>query len=107
MAATVIGKNIRKYRKASGLTIEKLAQSIGSLPPYVWRLENRTPKNPSREKLAEIARVLNIPIESLYSENELDSDSDDEFYWKKFKSLNSISKTKVKRVIDMEKELPS
>jgi len=104
MTATIVGKNIRKYRKASGLTIEKLAHAIDSLPPYVWRLENRTPKNPSRQKLVRIANVLNVPIELLYSEKELDFETDDKHYWEKFRVLSSSAKIRIKRAIDTEAE---
>ena len=68
---TAIGKNIRKYRRANDLTIEQLAKAIGSQTAYVWKLENRTPKNPSRLKLEAIAETLKISVEKLYSKNDV------------------------------------
>ena len=98
-----LGKNIRKFRRASDLTIEQLATAIGSQSAYVWKLENRTPKNPSRQKIQAIAKTLSITVEQLYSEENIyDFDnSEDKAYFDKFMKLDSDSKYKIKQIIDI------
>ena len=98
---TAIGKNIRKYRRANDLTIEQLAKAIGSQAAYVWKLENRTPKNPSRLKLEAIAETLKISVEKLYSKNDVaDKPNGDDAYWQKFLGIDEDSKAIVKQIID-------
>jgi len=101
MAVNAIGHNIRKYRNNAGLSIERLAQMIDSMPQYVWKLENRTPQNPSRQKLKLIASALNIPLEYLYLDGEISIEVDDEIYMRKFKSLDAEAKVKIKKIIDI------
>ena len=84
------------------MTAAQLALKIGSKREYITKLENKTPKNPSREKLLAIAKALNISVESLYSENDfVSNDLDDKVYFEKFMMLDEEAKIKVKQIIDI------
>jgi len=56
----LVGKNLRKYRKASGYSQESLAHEIDLHRTYVSGIE-RGIRNPSIESLAKLAKALGIP----------------------------------------------
>lgn len=59
------GDKLRKRRLEKKLTLEALAEMIGSTKAYVWQLENKKPARPSGEFLLKIASVLDISAEFL------------------------------------------
>lgn len=59
------GEKLRKRRTEMGLTLEALADRIGTTKAYIWQLENKTPARPSGELLLKIASVLDISAEFL------------------------------------------
>ena len=61
-----IGERIRSYRKKNGYTQEQLAFTISTSTAYISYIE-RAIKKPSLQKLAQIAEVFGIPIDSLIS----------------------------------------
>ena len=61
----VVGKNVRRLRKAQGLTQEELAHGAGIDTRYVGGIE-RGEENPSVAVLGRIAQVLGVhPTELL------------------------------------------
>lgn len=60
-----IGENIRKYRKAKGLTQTELAKKLGTTQFVITNYE-RGRNNPTAARLPEIAKALNVPLEALY-----------------------------------------
>ncbi|AVF03293.1 MULTISPECIES: helix-turn-helix domain-containing protein [Devosia] len=56
----VFGEKLRKRRIEKALTLEGLADKIGSTKAYVWQLENKRPARPSGELLLKIASVLEV-----------------------------------------------
>jgi transcriptional regulator with XRE-family HTH domain len=59
-----MGLNIRKLRKAKGLTQEKLAEMAGISYKYLGEIE-RGETNPSIDTIFRIAQGLNIPVEQI------------------------------------------
>lgn len=59
------GEKLRRRRLELGLTLDQLAEKIGSRKAYVWQLENKKPAKPSGELLLKIANVLDISAEYL------------------------------------------
>jgi len=97
-----IGQNIRRLRIEQNLTIEKLANMVGSHKGYIWKLENKTPDNPSSQKLKAIADVLNVSVTYLMAENPGEPDREqDAFYWEKYKKFDPKTRQKVRQFIDM------
>ena len=76
---SIIGKNIKKYRKlynknGNNMTQEKLAELINVSVSHISSLEsNKTKKGISISNLYKISLVLDIPIQSL-----LEDDYEDE-----------------------------
>lgn len=60
-----IGANIRKVRKALGLTQEKVAERAGIEPPFFGQIE-RGVGIPSIKSLTKIADALGIDVADLY-----------------------------------------
>lgn len=71
---TQLGKRIRKLREQNDLTLESLANQIGSAKSYVWKLENRTPESPSANKLKQIASVFGMSLAELLEEEPANND---------------------------------
>lgn len=60
----ILGKNIKKYRQAKGLSQEKLAEFVDLSREYVVRVESGL-KRISLKKLFEIADILEVNCSDL------------------------------------------
>ena len=58
-------ENIRKFRKAMGLTQTQLAEKLGTTQHVITNYE-RGLRNPAAAKMPEIARALTVSLEELY-----------------------------------------
>lgn len=58
----IVGKRIRKARKAKNLTLEELAECCGLHPAYIGQLE-RGERNATIATLESVSYALNVPIE--------------------------------------------
>ena len=63
--SAIFGEKLRSRRIEKGLTLEALAEKVGTTKAYVWQLENKKPAKPSGELLLKIADVLDISAEFL------------------------------------------
>ena len=60
----IVGKNIRTYRTSAGMTLEELAEKAEMSWPYLSEVE-RGRENISLDKLARLARALNVTLSKL------------------------------------------
>lgn len=60
----IVGKNIRGCRTNAGLTLEELAEKADMSWPYLSEIE-RGRENISLDKLARLARALNVSLSDL------------------------------------------
>ena len=98
----LLGVKIKELRKAKGLTLEQLAEQIGSGKSYIWGLENRGVKRPSAEKLAAIARALDTTTGYLV-DNGMTEPTDEvkrEAFFRKFQGLSPEDQRKIEDIID-------
>ena len=63
--AKILGKRIRSYRTALGLSQEKLAELSGCHHTYIGQIE-RGEKNATIESIEKIAAALNVPLSKLF-----------------------------------------
>lgn len=63
--AKAIGKRIRNYRTAQGLSQEQLAERAGCHHTYIGQLE-RGEKNATVESIEKIAAALNVSLSTLF-----------------------------------------
>ena len=64
-----IGKQMRSFRKQSGLTLTQLAKAANMSVPMISKIENGQ-TSPSLSTLQSIALAMNIPITSLFRQFE-------------------------------------
>ena len=58
---------VKELREERGMTQEELSRLSGISRATIWALETADDKATSTKTLAEIAQVLNVPIEALFS----------------------------------------
>ncbi len=63
--AKMIGKRIRNYRTAKGLSQEKLAEMSGCHATYIGQIE-RGEKNATVESIEKISSALQVPLSQLF-----------------------------------------
>ena len=98
--ANVLGAKIKELRKAKALTLEQLAEKIGSGKSYIWEIENKGVKRPSAEKLAAIAKSLDVTTDYLIddTQTEVSDDLEKEVFYRK---LGQLDKGDQDRIMDM------
>ena len=58
--ATPLGDKIRKLRRDRKMSMEALAAAAEMSKSYVWELENNDDANPTMDKVARLAKVLDV-----------------------------------------------
>lgn len=69
---TIIGKNIKKYRKRKGITQRVLAERLLLSDSFIAKLESITPQTISIDTLLLIADELEEPITSFFDGKVMD-----------------------------------
>lgn len=64
-----VGKNIKKFRKLSGLTQRQLADKLLLSESFIAKLESTTHQTISLDTLEQISNVLNIDIRDLFNKD--------------------------------------
>lgn len=98
-----LGEKIRKRRTELDMSLHQLATLTDSSKGYLWELENRDKPNPSVDKLARIAAALKVTAEFLQDSNELSPDENvkDLAFFRKYQTLDSKAKEKVRKLLDI------
>ena len=63
------GRKIKELRIEKKLTLDELAEMIGSKKTYVWQLENKTPARPSGKLLLDLAKALGVSPDFLIDDS--------------------------------------
>lgn len=100
--ANVLGAKIKELRKEKALTLEQLAEKIGSGKSYIWEIENKGVKRPSAEKLAAIAKALDVTTDYLIddTQTEVSDDLEKEVFYRKLGQLDKGDKDRIMDMID-------
>lgn len=61
---TGFGEKLRKLRQDKKMSLDEMAEATKSSKSYLWELEKGT-KNPSAEKLAELAKFFGVTLDYL------------------------------------------
>ncbi len=68
----IVVNNIKKYRKAKGITQQELANLTGYSYSYIKKIEGpNSPKNFSILTLYNISKALDVDIKCLFEENNI------------------------------------
>lgn len=97
-----LGQKIKELRTKKGLTLEQLAQATGSSKSYIWELENKNPPRPSAEKLAEIAKALEVTTDYLIGRDQTLQEAEDIAFFRDYSGLPEPTRRKIR---DMAKIL--
>ena len=97
-----LGIKIKQLRQQKGFTLEQLAGLIGSGKSYIWEIENKGVKRPSAEKLAAIARALDVTTDFLIDDKQkkITDDEQKEIFFRKLQQLNKKDRDKIMDIID-------
>jgi len=100
---TPLGERVREMRKKRGLTLEGLAERVGSSKSYMWEIENKDVTRPSAEKLALIATALDTTVEYLLAGdgNQKEEDAEDIAFYRKYKKLDAPVKERLRKMLDI------
>lgn len=100
-----IGKNIRKYRKLKGLTLEKLADVLDTDTNYLGQCE-RGERRFSLDKMIDIIEYFGITANDLIpSPNKKDSSREKNIYLNEInKMLNECSDNQLAVILNILKE---
>ncbi len=69
-----LGREIRRRRKAQGLTLERLGEAAGLTPSYIGNIEAGQ-RDPSLSSMIRLARAFDSPIGELLGMPEMSADS--------------------------------
>lgn len=57
---------IKHYRESMGMTLQGLADAVGSRKAYMWQLENKKNPKPTVQMGIKLARAFGISVEHLF-----------------------------------------
>lgn len=81
---TIIGNNIKFYRRRSGMTQSELAEVVGYKNNSVISMIERGMKSPSKEKMINLAEAFDIHVSELFGDKEAQTLTDSESLVNKF-----------------------
>jgi transcriptional regulator with XRE-family HTH domain len=98
----LIGARVRMLRLKKGITLEGLANKIGSSKSYVWEIENKD-KSISAIKLGAIAKVLDTTIDFLLGGVNIISQEDatDRAFFRKYSEMGAPAKKQLQKMLDI------
>lgn len=98
---TPLGERIRELRLKKGLTLEGLADKVGSSKSYMWEIENKDVARPSAEKLRMIAMALDTTADYLLAAEGADAAGEaDQAFFRKYRSLDEPAKKRLQRILE-------
>ncbi len=97
-----LGDKIRTLRKQKKLSLDQLADLTDSSKSYIWELENKDDPNPSADKIAKIAVVLEVTTEFLLSNSSASPDEEvvDQAFFRKYKSMPDDTKKRLRKILE-------
>ena len=97
-----LGEKIRNLRKQKKLSLDQLAELTESSKSYIWELENKDAPNPSADKIAKLAAVLEVTTEFLLTESTASPDEKvvDEAFFRKYQTMPEDTKKKIRKILE-------
>lgn len=95
-----IGSRIRTLRLERKLTLDQLAEKAGSSKSYLWELENKDPPRPSAEKLAGIAKALEVTVDYLMGSDTPEEllKAEDKAFFREYQRMSPRLKAKLRQM---------
>ena len=97
---TPLGERVREVRLKRGLTLEALAEQVGSSKSYMWEIENKAVARPSAEKLHLIAVALDTTAEYLLAADEVTQvEAADVAFFRKYQKMKPKGKEQLREML--------
>ena len=97
---TPLGERVREVRLKRGLTLEALAEQVGSSKSYMWEIENKAVVRPSAEKLHLIAVALDTTAEYLLAADEVtEVEAADVAFFRKYQKMKPKGKEQLRKML--------
>jgi transcriptional regulator with XRE-family HTH domain len=95
------GDKLRRLRTSRGLTLEALAEKVGSSKAYVWQLENKAAAKPSAELLLKLAATLGEAPEFFLDDSTIERSESHvtEAFFRKFNKLSPEDRHTIERIV--------
>ena len=96
------GERLKRLREEAGLTLEKLAEMVGSTKSYLWELENKPKIRPSAELVYKLAIALGTTVGVLMGEVAPEEASEeDQVFFRRYQPLKPETKKRLSRIMDV------
>jgi transcriptional regulator with XRE-family HTH domain len=95
-----IGTKIRALRLKKRLTLDQLADKSGSSKSYLWELENKDPPRPSADKLAAIAKALEVTVDYFLGSDTPEEliTAEDKAFFREYQQMTPELKNKIREM---------
>jgi len=95
------GERLRQIRESESLSLEGLAEEVGSTKSYVWELENKPNIRPSAELVYKLSVALKTTVGILMGEQALDEFPDeDQVFFRNYEQLKPQTKRRLSKIMD-------
>ncbi len=95
-----LGDRVRELRRKKGLTLEALAERVGSSKSYMWEIENKDVARPSAEKLHQIAIALDTTTDYLIMAADVtEADAQDKAFFRHYLKMDDKGKEKLREML--------
>lgn len=99
---SVFNQRLAEYRENKKMTLQGLADEIGSTKSYIWELENKPNIKPSAQTVYKLAVALGVTVEDLLGEET--TDQNDQVFFREYKGLKEDTKKQLKNILDALKK---
>jgi len=95
-----VGARIRALRKNKNFTLDQLADQAGLSKSYLWELENKDPPRPSGEKLAGIAKTLEVTVDYLLGGDPAENleTAEDKAFFREYQQMTKEARARLRRM---------
>lgn len=96
-----LGAKLREERERTELSLEQVAEKIGSAKSYVWELENKESSRPSADKIFKLAELYAVTPDYLMDETGRVPREPDRAFFSKFQKLSDKNKEKLMKFMEI------
>jgi transcriptional regulator with XRE-family HTH domain len=98
--AESIRDRIKSLRKKEKLTLDQLAVQAGLSKSYLWELENKEVPRPSGEKLAGVAKALNVTVDYLLGGDPAENleAAEDKAFFREYEAMSPEARAQLRRL---------
>ncbi len=96
------GQRLQRFRESQELTLEGLAERIGSTKSYVWELENKPNIRPSADLVYKLSTALKTTVGAMLGEKEPhDLPEKDQVFFRNFQQLSPETKDRLQKIMEV------